>query len=98
MVNYATGTDEPVMLPLAKMCSDEDKCIIRIRSDMRAYIYGPAGFRHKKDVLRMCRIFGWCSRDMLGRLDTADVAVAAKDAAAVKESFSISSGPPPNQA
>ena len=93
VINYAIGTNQSDILPIAKMCTDKDKCVITARSDMRAYIYGPAGFRHMEDVRRICEVFGWCPQDMLGRLDSADVKVNVMDTISVSDSFSFTIGP-----
>ena len=49
VVNYAIGADQQDILPIAKTCSD-NKCVITVRSNMHAYIYGSTDFKHMKDV------------------------------------------------
>lgn len=89
VINHAIGTDQSDILPIARLCTDRDKCVITVRSDMRAYVYGPADFRHMEDVLRICGIFGWCPNDMLGKLDSADIKVISEITRQVDTSESV---------
>lgn len=93
VINYAIGTDQSDIPPIARMCTDKDKCVITVRSDMRAYVYGPDGFRHMEDVLHVCEVFGWCPNDMLGSLDGVDGKVIAKDTIGVADSASFTIRP-----
>lgn len=66
VLNYAIGTDHMTIPPIAESCP-RDKCIITVRSNMQAYVYGKSDFPYIEDVLRICCLFGWRSNNMLGK-------------------------------
>lgn len=77
VVNYAPGIREPHTLPIAKLWP-KDKCIITVRSNLRAYLYGQDGSPCIGDARRICDIFGWLLSDMRGKTGT-DILVVARN-------------------
>ena len=83
VVNYMIGTGQQDILPIAKTCSN-NKCVITVRSNMRAYICGSADFKYMEDARRLCDIFCWLPCVQLGKSDS-DAKVIAKDTITIKD-------------
>ena len=69
VVNYATGTEELGTLPIPPVCPD-DKCVVTLRRDRQAYIYGSSNFQYLDDACYICKILGWNPNNMLGMTDS----------------------------
>lgn len=64
LINYATGT-ERMMPPLIEKIPNT-KCVITVRSNMQAYIYGQSDFKYVEDARRICHLLGWNPNNVLG--------------------------------
>ena len=83
VVNYMIGTDQQDILPIAKICPN-NKCVITVRSDMRAYICGSTDFKYMEDARRLCDIFCWLPCDQLGKFDS-DAKAIMKETIAIND-------------